>query len=52
MGICHFKIKPSENPYTKFSVSYIAWTKDELQAIVKDFPKENEDPPVLLRHLL
>ena len=51
-GICYFKIKPSEDPDTKFSVSYIAWTTAELQAIVKDFPKVNEDPPDLLRHLI
>ena len=49
--ICHFKIKPSENPDTKLSVPYIAWTRDKLQTIVKDFPKVNEDPPDLLRHL-
>ena len=38
-----FKIKPSENTDVKLFVSHIPWTKAELWAIVKDFPKVTDD---------
>ena len=40
--ICSFKIKPSEDPEAKPLIAYTPWTKAELQAIVKDFPKVTE----------
>ena len=45
-------MKPSEDPDTKPSISYIPWTKGELEATIKGFPKVYEDPPDLLRHLI
>lgn len=39
-----FKIKPSEDPESKPLISYIPWTKFELQVFVKDFPKVTKDP--------
>ena len=36
---CPFKIKPSEDPETKSSISYIPWTKAKLKFTVKKFPK-------------
>ena len=38
-----FKIKPSKDLTAKL-VSYVPWTKAELQATVKNFPKVTEDP--------
>lgn len=32
-----------KDPTAKFLVSYVLWTKAELQARVKDFPKVTED---------
>ena len=37
-----YKIKPSEDPEVKLLISYILWTKAELKAIVKYFPKVNQ----------
>ena len=39
-----FNIKPSEDPEAKPFVSYISWSKAELWARVKDFPKVIADP--------
>ena len=39
---CPFKTRPPEDPEAKLLISYILWTKAELQAIVKDFPKVTE----------
>ena len=39
-----FKIKCSEDPEPKSLISYIPWTKSELGAIVKVFPKVTKDP--------
>ena len=39
---CPFKIRPSENPNAKPLISYVPWTKAELQAVVKDFPQVTE----------
>ena len=41
---CPFKIKPSKVPEAKPLISYNLWTKAELRAIVKDFPKVMEVP--------
>lgn len=42
---CPFKIKPSEDgKANKTHISYILWTKAELLAIVKYFPKVAEVP--------
>ena len=38
---CPCKMKPYEDPEAKPLISYIPWTKAELQAIVKDFPLSN-----------
>ena len=40
---CPFKTRPPEDPEAKLLISYILWTKAELQAIVKDFPKGIKD---------
>ena len=37
--VCPFKIKPSEDPENKLSISYIPWTKAKLKFTVKKFPK-------------
>lgn len=36
-------LKLSDNP-AKLLISYVPWTKAELRATVKDFPKVTEDP--------
>lgn len=41
---CPFKSRPSVDPNAKPLISYVTWTKAELQATVKDFPKVSEDP--------
>ena len=41
---CPFKSRLSVDPNAKPLISYVTWTKVELQAIVKDFPKVSEDP--------
>lgn len=41
---CPFKIRSCANPNAKPLISYVAWAKVELEAIVKDFPKVTEDP--------
>lgn len=48
---CPFKIKPSEDPEAKPLTSYTLWTKAELRAIVKNFPKL-QIPRDLLRNLI
>ena len=40
---CPFKVKSPEDP-NKPQISYILWTKAQLWAIVKEFPKVTEDP--------
>ena len=42
--ICPFKIKPSEDPKPKHLTSNTPWTKAELRAIVKNFPKVIKHP--------
>lgn len=37
-------IKPSEDPTKSRQISYTSWTKAEIRAIIKDFPKVTEDP--------
>ena len=44
IGTYPFKIKPSEDLEAKPLISYMPWTKAELQATVKDFLKVIEDP--------
>ena len=41
---CPFKTKLSEDPEVKPIVSYSPWTKAELWATVKDFPKITKEP--------
>ena len=38
------KIWPSEDIKAKPLISYVPWTKPELWAMFKDFPKVTEDP--------
>ena len=41
---CPFQIKPFGDPEAQPLISNISWTKAELQATVKLFPKVTEDP--------
>lgn len=40
---CPFKMKSSADQKAKLLISYVLWTKTELQAIVEVFPNVTED---------